>query len=138
MIACANLANLMLARSSARGREIAIRLALGASRGRLLRHLLAESGLLALASGALGIALAGPLSRVLIWSIAPEDSPVNLHTTTDWRVLLFAAAAAILACIIFGALPALRASNSQPAEAMKTGGRGMTAGRERLSLDASW
>ncbi|HUE00769.1 MAG TPA: ABC transporter permease [Bryobacteraceae bacterium] len=135
LIACANLANLMLARSSARGREIAIRLALGASRGRLLRHLLAESGLLALAGGALGIALAGPLSRVLIWSITPEGETVNLQVATDWRVLLFAAAAAILACIIFGALPALRASNSQPAEAMKTGGRGMTAGRERLSLE---
>lgn len=134
LIACANLANLMLARASARAREIAVRLALGASRGRLLRQLLAESGLLAFTGGALGIALSQTLCRVLFWSILPEGEKVELRIVTDWRVLLFACAAAVATCVIFGALPALRASHAQPSAAMKTGGRGMTAGRERFSL----
>ncbi len=96
LIACANLANLMLARASARGREIAVRLALeGASRGRLLRQLLAESGLLAAIGAGLGIALAQTLSRVLILAITPEGDPVNLRISTDWRVLLFTAAVAL-------------------------------------------
>jgi predicted permease len=135
LIACANLANLMLARASARSREIAVRLALGASRGRLLRQLLAESGLLALIGGGLGIALSQTLCRVLFWSILPEGEKVELHIVTDWRVLLFACAAAVFTCLIFGALPALRASNSQPGAVMKAGGRGMTVGRERFSLE---
>jgi len=134
LIACANLANLMLARASARGREIAVRLALGASRGRLLRQLLAESGLLAGIGCGLGIALSQTLCRLLLWSVSPEGQPVELRIVTDWRVLLYASAAAVLSCVIFGALPALRASNSSPATAMKAGGRGMTAGRERFSL----
>jgi len=134
LIACANLANLILARASTRERELAVRLALGASRGRLVRQLLAESALLAAAGTLLGVALAHSLSRVLVWAISTEGSSVTLNTGIDWRVLLFAAGVAILTCAAFGVLPALRASQAQPAAAMKAGGRGMTAGRERFSL----
>ena len=134
LIACANLANLMLARASTRGREIAVRLALGASRTRLLRQLMAESGLLAAIGASLGIALSQTLCRVLFWAILPAGEQSELRIVTDWRVLLYAGAAAILTCLIFGALPAFRASRSHPAAAMKAGGRGMTAGRERFSL----
>jgi predicted permease len=134
LIACANLANLMLARSSAREREIAVRLALGASRGRLLRQLLAETGLLAVMGAALGIGVAQSLSRVLVWALSTEDTAVNLRIATDWRVLLFAAAVTALTCVVFGVAPALRATNTEPVAAMKAGGRGMTAGRERFSL----
>jgi len=134
LIACANLANLMLARASARGREIAVRLALGASRGRLLRQLFAESTLLAAIGGALGIALSHPLCHALFWAILPEGQTVDLRVTTDWRVLIYAGAATVLTCIVFGALPALRASNSSPAAAMKADGRGVTQGRARFSL----
>jgi predicted permease len=71
---------------------------------------------------------------VLVWALSTEGSSVNLNTDMDWRVLLFAAGAAILTCAAFGVLPALRAADAQPAAAMRTGGRGMTAGRERFSL----
>jgi hypothetical protein len=135
LIACANLANLMLAPASARRREIAVRLALGASRGRLLRQLLAESCLLAMTGGILGIALSQTLCRTLLWSILPAGETVELRIVTDWRVLLYASAAAMLTCIIFGALPALRASNSRPAAAMKADSRGMTAPRERFAVE---
>jgi len=135
LIACANLANLMLARASARGREIAVRLALGASRGRLLRQLLAESGLLAGIGCALGIALSQTLCRVLFWLILPEGETVDLRIVTDWRVLLYAGAAAVFCSAVFGALPALRASNSSPVTAMKAAGRGMTASRQRFSVE---
>jgi predicted permease len=134
LIACANLANLMLARSSAREREMAVRLALGASRGRLLRQFLAEAVLLAAIGAALGVGLAQSLSRVLVWALSTEDAAVNLRIATDWRVLLFAAGATALTCVIFGVVPALRATNTEPVAAMKAGGRGMTAGRERFSL----
>jgi putative ABC transport system permease protein len=134
LIACANLANLMLARGSTREREFAVRLALGASRARLVRQLLAESALLAAAGAALGIALAHSLTGIVVWSISTEGSSIHLNTGLDWRVLLFAAGAAILTCAAFGILPALRAANAQPAAAMKAGGRGMTASRARFSL----
>ena len=134
LIACANLANLMLARASAREREFAVRLALGASRGDLLRQSLVESGLLALTGTGLGIGLAQFLSRVLIWSLSSEDSPIKLATAADWRVLLFAGTVATVTCLIFGAAPAVRATGAQPVTAMKSGGRGMTGGRERFSM----
>ncbi len=133
LISCANLANLMLARASVREREIAVRLALGAGRMRLLRQLSVESGLLAIIGAALGLGLAQLLSRVLVWSLATEDTTVTLAMGIDWRVLLFAAGVAALTCIVFGVAPALKASRANPATAMKTGSRGMTASRERFS-----
>ncbi len=134
LIACVNLANLILARCSAREREMAVRLALGASRGRLLRQMLAESALLAGIGAVLGIGLAQALSRVLVWSLSTETGMVNLPMDTDWRVLLFAAAVATLTCVVFGVLPAARATRAEPVSAMKAGGRGLTATRERFTL----
>ncbi len=134
LIACANLANLMLARASTREHEIAVRLALGASRGRLLRQLLAESALLAAIGAALGIGLAQFLSRVLVWSFSTQSNSVNLPVGTDWRVLLFAATVAALTCAFFGLVPALRASSAAPLTAMKSSARGTTGGPERFSM----
>ncbi len=123
LIACANLANLMLARASARGRELAVRLALGASRGRVIEQLLAESLLLALAGAFAAIFLAQNLSRILASFLAAE-----VDLTMDWRVLAFTAIVALLTCILFGLTPALRATGASPGEAMKTGSRrGLTS-----------
>jgi ABC-type antimicrobial peptide transport system permease subunit len=99
LIACANLRNLMLARSSAREREIAVRLALGASRGRLLRQFTAESLLLAMLGALLGVSVARILSGVLVASLSTESNKIHLPLELDWRVLLFAAAAAALTCL---------------------------------------
>ena len=134
LIACANLANLMLARANVREREFAVRLALGASRGDLLRQSMAESGLLAAIGTLLGIALAQFLGRALIWSLSSEDNTIAISPGTDWRLLLFAASVAVLTCLIFGAAPALRSISAQPVASMRSGGRGMTGGRERFSM----
>ncbi len=133
LIACANLANLMLARTTSRQSEIAVRLALGASRGRVACQLLMESVLLAATGAVLGIALAQLLGRVLSWEISTHDNPVDLQMVTDWRVLLFVTAVSVLTCILFGTAPALRATRTPPLAVMKSGGRA-TLGRERLSL----
>jgi len=134
LIACANLANLMLARASTREREIAVRLALGASRKRLTGQLLSECALLAIAGAVCGALLAAVLSRALIALLSKPNDPIFLDMPTDWRVLGFAAALAILTTILFGLVPALRAGRVPPGSVLKTGGRGMTAGRERFRL----
>ena len=134
LIACANLANLLLARASGREREIAVRLAMGASRGRLVRQLLCESALLAIAGTVCGGFLASALSASLVAFISTPHSPIFLDMPTDWRVLGFAAGLAILTTILFGLAPAMRAGSASPGAVLKTGGRGTTAGRDRFRL----
>src|SRR6266849_5072147 len=100
LIACANLANLMLARATAREREIAVRLTLGASRGRLIRQFLAESLLIAMAGAALGALLAQSLSRSLVSFINTPGNPLFFELGADWRVLAFTTSLAVLTCIL--------------------------------------
>jgi putative ABC transport system permease protein len=132
LIACANLANLLLARASVREREVAVRLALGASRGRLIRQLMSESALLAIAGAACGGVFAAALSRALIAFISTPDNPVFLDMPTDWRVLGFATGLAVLTTVLFGLAPALRARSVSPGSVLKTSSRGTTAGQERF------
>jgi len=134
LIACANLANLMLARAGAREREIAVRLALGASRGRLIRQLLGESLLLAGAGATFGALLAGALSNLLVSFISTPNNPIFLDMAFDWRMLGFTAGLAALTTILFGLTPAWRATAMAPSAVLKTGGRGMTASRERFGI----
>ncbi len=131
LIACVNLANLLLARANLRKRELAVRQALGASRARLARQLLVESLLLAIIGAGLGALLAQPLSRFLVSFLGGS---VFLDLGVDWRALGFAAALAALTCVLFGLAPAVQATRIEPGAAMKAGGRGLTAGRERFGL----
>jgi hypothetical protein len=105
LIACANLANLMLARATAREREIAVRLALGASRLRIVRQLLAESVLIAAAGAGAGALLAQWLSRVMIASLTTQGDRVFVEVASDWRVFAFIALLATTACVIVGLMP---------------------------------
>jgi predicted lysophospholipase L1 biosynthesis ABC-type transport system permease subunit len=123
LIACANLANLTLARASTREREMAVRLAIGADRGRLIRQLLAESLLLTLIGTALGVLLAQLLGSNLVAFLSTGDDPLYLKLAPDWRVLAFTAGVAILTCILFGLTPAIRATQTNPGAAMKASGR---------------
>jgi predicted permease len=134
LIACANLANLMLARASARQREMALRLTLGASRLRLIRQLLTESLLLAVSGAILGIALAQLLGRLLIAFLGNAQDPLFLPLYPDLRVLGFTMAVALLTCLLFGVAPAIQAANADPGTVMRASGRGFTAGRERFLL----
>jgi len=134
LIACANLANLMMARASARQREMAVRVALGASRSRLIRQVLAESLLLAVAGSVCGAVLAQGLSRFLVAFLSTQSTTVFLNLRPDWRVLTFTGGLAILTCLLFGLAPAIQASHTAPGEAMKATGRGLTAARQRFGL----
>jgi predicted permease len=133
LIACANLANLMLARASAREREFAVRSALGASRIHLLGQSLSESCLLAVIGTTLGIGLAQVLNRVLVWALSTGNNTVILSTETDLRVLFFAASVALLTCIVFGLAPALRSMSAHPLGAIQSI-RNMTGSRDRFSM----
>jgi putative ABC transport system permease protein len=134
LIACANLANLLLARAAVRRTEIAVRLAIGASRWRLVRQLLTESLLLAIAGGAIGVGVAVVLTRALIAFISTPGNAIAVEAPLDWRVLTFTATLAVLTCVLFGLLPALRATYLSPVSAMRSGSRSVTAGRERSGL----
>jgi putative ABC transport system permease protein len=134
LITCANLASLMLARTTAREREMAVRLAIGAGRWRLIRLVLGESVVLSLAGALTGAALAQGLSRGLVAYLNTADNPISLNFKLDWRLFAFLLGISVLASLLFGLGAALRASRTAPGAAMKTGGRGMTASRGRLGF----
>lgn len=110
LIACANVANLLIARAFARQKEIAVRLSIGASRRQLIRQLLVESMVLSFLGGALGIGLAVAMTTGLLALIPAEESPLLINATPDLRVLFFTLALTLLTSLIFGLLPAMRAS----------------------------
>ncbi len=122
LIACANLANLMLARASARERDIALRLAIGASRGHVIAQLMTESLLIAGMGAIAGLLLATRLSHLLLALLSTESGSVSMDLQADWRVLAFTAGLGMLTCLLFGLTPALRATRNASAESLKAGG----------------
>ena len=134
LITCANLANLTLARNVARRREIEVRLALGASRGRIVSHLLIESLLIALSGAAAGMALAAVAARVLVAMLSGSSAPLTLDPRPGGTVLGFTIAVAGMTAVLFGLLPALRASRAGAGTNLRTGARvtGRSLGRRAL------
>src|ERR1700728_2988166 len=121
LIACANIANLLLARSTARARELAVRQALGARRSRIIRQLITESLLLALAGGLLGVALASVANRLLLRMVSGGLDTIPLDVSIDTRLLLFTLAVTIATALIFGTVPSFRATRLQLTDTLKAG-----------------
>ena len=119
LIACANVANLLIARATFRQKEIAVRLALGSGRGRIIRQLLVESLMLACAGGVAGLLLAIWADQALIAFLPPSATPLNVSATPDWRILTFATGISLLTGIIFGLVPALQATRPDVAGTLK-------------------
>ena len=132
LIACANVANLLLARATARQREIAVRTALGAGRGRIIRQLLTESVLVGLASAPLGIALAYVGLRMLMASVPPDAQlPYYINWDLNWRIVTYIGAVAVLTGLVFGLAPALQAADRNLHHSLKDGGRGTATSAQR-------
>lgn len=127
LIACANVANLSLVRATTRRRELAIRLAVGAGRARVIRQVLVESILLAIVGGVAGLGI-GALGSKLLTRFSPVDIPRMGESKVDLAVLLFTLGASFLSGVAFGVVPALRASQTDPAEALKEDARGVSGG----------
>ncbi|HLL45992.1 MAG TPA: ABC transporter permease, partial [Longimicrobiaceae bacterium] len=135
LIACTNVANLLLGRASTRRQEIAVRLSLGATRGRLVRQLLAESLVLSLVGGLVGVAAAALGTRALVRSLPQSIQLPRLDAVAvDARVLAFALGITLLTGLLFGLAPALLSSRADPQVSLRDGGRGNTGGRSSLRL----
>jgi putative ABC transport system permease protein len=133
LIACANIANLLLARATARRRELAIRLALGASRLALARQLLCESVLLSFIGAVLGLFVARSASLLLVHQLSTRPNGVVLDLSLDWRILGFTTLVAVLTAVLFGTMPAFRATRVNPSDSLKAHGRGVI-GEGRVGL----
>lgn len=134
VIACANLANLLLARASAREREIAIRLGLGASRARVIRQLLTESVLLVVIGSLFAVVLADTLSPALVTALETSDNPITLRLGVDWIVMAYAVGLAIVTCLLFGLAPAIRGTRMGAREVLHVGSRAATSQPESIGL----
>jgi len=134
LIACANIANLLLARSTSRSRELAVRQALGARRTRIIRQLITESLLLALAGGVLGVALASVANRLVLRMVSGGLDTIPLDVSIDTRLLLFTLAVTIATALIFGTIPAFRGTRLQLTDTLKAGrGPQGTSGKNPLA-----
>jgi predicted permease len=121
LIACVNVANLLTARAAARSREMALRVSIGAGRWRLVQLVLVESALLAFSASAMGVMFSEWSARCVVSTINPPDNPARLALPTDWRVLGFGISLTIIVILLFGLVPALRASAVKPVSVLKGG-----------------
>jgi predicted permease len=135
IIACSNVANLLLARARTRGREIAIRLSIGAARSRVVRQLMTESLMVAIAGGAAGLFVAYGGILLLNMQSVPSDPPNVLGVQLDWRVVEFTLLAAVGSCILFGLAPAWQTARTDFVSALKTGGAGASGQRRTFGRD---
>ena len=137
LIACANLAGLLIARGEGRQREIAVRLALGAGRWRLVRQLMTESLMLALAGGAAGLALASGMLSVIVNSIPESEGASGLTAQIDYRVLIFACVVSLITGVLFGLAPALRATHTDLQSVLKDQGANVSGGKTNVRVRKS-
>ncbi|MGA9247116.1 MAG: ABC transporter permease [Candidatus Acidiferrales bacterium] len=137
LIACANLAGLLIARGEGRQREIALRLALGAGRARLVRQLMTESLLLAIAGGAAGLALASWTLNLIVSSIPDSEGASGLTSQLDYRVLLFACAISLITGVLFGLAPAIRATRADLQSVLKDQGANVSGGKANVRVRKS-
>jgi len=134
LIACANIANLLLARAEARQREISVRMAIGAGRGRVIRQLMTESLLLSICGAGGGLLFAVWGSHLLVRLLSKTGNQLQLNVAPDLRVLAFAIGAALLTGLLFGLAPAMRATRILPNQMLKEHARGLVAGTSRFNL----
>jgi predicted permease len=133
LIACANLANLLIARATSRQKEIAVRLALGSGRRRILTQLLIESLLLSIAGGVAGLGLAVWMDKALINFLPPSSTPLSISSIPDWRILTFSFALSVLTGIVFGLVPALQSTRPDVAGTLKDQAGAVTSGASTLA-----